>query len=425
MLLALDTENSDLVQGANERGTALDKGSEAPAALGGSPAFDETIYVTRARSPQPEVLRALVDGVLQRNWFTNHGELVQELEARLQTTLDVEWCRLTSSGTVGLLLALRSLDLTGSVITTPFTFPATVHALEWCGLTPVFCDVDPRTYNLDPAVAEKLIDARTSALLPVHVFGNPCDVGAIAELARRHDLRVIYDAAHAFGVVHRDRPIGRFGDLSVFSLHATKLFHTGEGGVITGPDGSRARQISLLRNFGIVSEDRVDGYGINGKLSELHAAVGLSLLDGTAEEIRERGHQTETYIEGLSPIPGIRFQSRTEETIPNHSYFPVEIDEDAFGLTRDELCVALRLENIHARKYFFPLCSENRCYADLPTAAPDRIPNAHRLARSILTLPLYGRLGLPAVERIVDRIGLIRSRAADVRQALRSTSLER
>ncbi|MDX2169324.1 MAG: DegT/DnrJ/EryC1/StrS family aminotransferase [Deltaproteobacteria bacterium] len=378
--------------------------------------------MTRPRVPDRRAFAAELDAVLAARWFTNDGALVRRLERLLRERLGVGFCAAFCNGTVALQVALRSLALRGEVITTPFTFPATVHAIEWNGLTPVFCDVDPDTYNLDPQRAAELITPQTSALLPVHVFGNPCDVLAIERLAAQRGLRVVYDAAHAFGVSHQGRPIGHWGDLSVLSFHATKLFHTAEGGAVVGADAERAGAIALLRNFGIVNEDEVRGVGLNGKLSELHAALGLSLFGLIDEEIAARGRLVARYRAGLAGVPGLRQQRGAPATEPNHAYFSVEVEPSEFGLTRDELHAALRAEQVIARKYFHPLCSDNDAYRHLPSARPCVLPNATRLATRILCLPLYGELAAADVDAIVDAIRALHASAPRVRAALRAGS---
>jgi dTDP-4-amino-4,6-dideoxygalactose transaminase len=372
--------------------------------------------------PDRERFGALLDGILAARWFTNDGAVVRELESRLQPWLGGAFCTACGNGTVALQLALRSLELSGEVLTTPFTFPATVHAIEWNGLTPVFCDVDPDTYNLDPASAAANITERTTAILAVHVFGNPCDVEALAALAAARGLRVIYDAAHAFGVGHRGRPIGAWGDLSVFSFHATKLFHTAEGGAVVGPQAELATALRLLRNFGIVNEDEVRGVGLNGKLSELHAALGLALLDAMEAEIAARKELAARYGAVLATVPGLAAQRSAPETRRNHAYHAIAVDADGFGLTRDELHAALVAEGIMARKYFWPLCSHNPAYRRLPSADGDRIPNAERLASRILCLPMYGELAAADVDRIAECIAAIHAAAPRVRRALSRSS---
>ncbi len=391
----------------------------APAVLGGAPLFADRRYVARPRIPDRQRFGALLDGIFAARWFTNDGEMVRGLETRLQQWLGGSFCAACCNGTIALQVALRSLDLAGEVITTPFTFPATVHAIEWNRLTPVFCDIDPATYTLDPASVEASVSARTSALLPVHLFGNPCDVAALGDVAARHGLRVIYDAGHAFGVWHRGRPIGGWGDLAVFSFHATKLFHTAEGGAVVGGDAALATTVRLLRNFGIVNAEEVRGVGLNGKLSELHAALGLALLDAIEEEIAARARLTARYDTLLASIDGVRGQRMAPDTRRNYAYYPIEVDPDGFGLSRDELHAALCAEGIVARKYFWPLCSANAAYRRLPSAQPGHLPHAERIAARVLCLPLYGELAAADVDAIGECIGTLQRTAPRVRAALR------
>ncbi len=390
-----------------------------PAVLGGDALFSSPVYVTRPRLPDRAALDRHIDTIYATGRLTNNGPLVRKLEARLAHKLDAGFCAAFCNGTVALQVALRALDLSGEVITTPFTFPATVNAIEWNGLSPVFCDIDPDTWNLDVTKVSELVTERTGAILPVHVFGNPCDVGQLDELSRRHGLRVIYDAAHAFAVRCNGRPIGGWGDLSILSFHATKLFHTCEGGAVIAAGDARAARVRLLRNFGIVGEEEVQGVGLNGKLSELHAAVGLEVLDHVDQEIAERGALDARYREMLSGLEGLRFQKIADGTEPNYAYFTVHIDEASFGLSRDEVHEALRAENIVSRKYFFPLCSANDSYRQLPSAQPARLPHAHRVANGVLCLPLYGDLPADDVEKICECLRDIRASAADIRRRAR------
>jgi dTDP-4-amino-4,6-dideoxygalactose transaminase len=388
------------------------------AIVGGDRLFSDPIYVARPRVPDTTLFGDLLARVFNSHWFTNDGPLLKQLEEQLRLRLGVEFCAAFCNGTIALQVALRSLDLSGEVITTPFTFPATVHAIEWNGLTPVFCDVDSETYNLDPARAAELVTSRTSTIVPVHVFGEPCDVIGIQQLAEEKGLKVVYDAAHAFGVSYQGKPIGCWGDLSILSFHATKLFHTCEGGAVVGTRNSQFRSLALLRNFGIVDEDKVRGVGLNGKMSELHAAMGLCLLDLVDREIEARGRLAARYRAGLSAVEGLTFQRVAAETTPNYAYQTLEVDPERFGLTRDELHLALRAENIITRRYFHPLCSENESYRHLPSAQPWRLPNAHRLAARILCLPLYGDLTVDEVDAIVDCIIAVKKAAPRVRSAL-------
>jgi dTDP-4-amino-4,6-dideoxygalactose transaminase len=350
--------------------------------------------------------------------LTNAGPLTVELEARLKKRLDVAFCAAFCNGTTALLTALRALAIDGEVITTPFTFPATPHCIEWNRLRPVFCDIDPETYNIDPAAVEAVIGPETSAILPVHVFGNPCDTDALQEIADRHGLSLLYDAAHAFGVTYRGTPIGRFGDLSALSFHATKVFHTAEGGAVVSGNDSLREQLALLRNFGIVDENRVQGVGLNGKLSELHAALGLLVLGEIDSEIERRGALSALYRGRLGEVPGIRFQRFAEGTGRNFFNFSIEIDPDEFGLSRDQVHKGLTPEGIVSRKYFHPLCSENECYRGLPSAAIEGLANANRVSHRILSLPLHGGLDEAHVDGVCDALIGLRNHADAARRAL-------
>lgn len=402
---------------AGYRTTVL-RHKRTPAVLGGAPAFSAPIYVTRPRLPNESDLFDLIRGLLRSRWLTNDGALVRALEERLRSRLGAGFCAAICNGTTALQVALRSLGIDGEVITTPFTFPATVHAITWMGLTPVFCDIDPASYNIDADAIDAAATGRSRAVLPVHVFGNPCDVNAIERVTARHGLRTVYDCAHAFGVSYRGRPITDWGDLSILSLHATKLFHTVEGGAIVGRTAALLERVALLRNFGIVNEEEVRGIGINGKLSELHAAMGLAMLPSIDDEIAQRRQLTERYLQRIDGIPGIRLQRFPVDMVRNYAYFTIEVDTDAFGLSRDQLHKALRAENIMVRKYFSPLASANHTYRDLPTADPSYLPNAHRLSTRILSLPLYGDLQLDDVDRIIDAVLALQAAASGVRRTV-------
>ncbi|MBW2697986.1 MAG: DegT/DnrJ/EryC1/StrS family aminotransferase [Deltaproteobacteria bacterium] len=391
--------------------------SRRPAILGGKSVFEEEIFVTRPIIPDREAYWLAASEIFDSAWLTNNGPTLLKLEESLMRRLDVAFCSSFSSGTAALLTALRALDLRQQVITTPFTFPATVHCIEWNGLEPVFCDIDPETYNLDPARVAEAIGSETSALLPVHVFGNPCDVEAFAALREKFDLKLIYDAAHAFGVRIGDRSIGTFGDVSALSFHATKVFHTAEGGALVSGDSRLLEQIRLLRNFGIVDENKVSGIGLNGKLSELHAALGLQTLKKIDQETASRRDRVARYVERFQAIEGLRLQRFHPGTERNYFNFTLQVDTSSFGLSRDQVHRALRAEKIVSRKYFSPLCSDNECYRHLPSALPENLPVATRLAGRILSLPLYGSLPLDAVDAIADALLNLRTHARGVASA--------
>lgn len=367
--------------------------SSVPAALIEQYRLAEPILVTRPTMPPIEKYCESVQAIWDSRWLTNNGVFHQEFERRLAAYLDIEHISIFCNGTIALLVALQTLRINeGEVITTPFTFPATAHVLYWNRLRPVFCDIDDETLNLDPARIERLISPDTKAIMPVHVFGVPCDIEAIQEIADRHGLYVIYDAAHAFGVRYKGRPIVEAGDLSVLSFHATKLFSSIEGGAIVTKTAGEKKRVDFLKNFGFADEETVIGPGINGKMNEFQAAFGLLQLDMIGEAIATRARLTAVYREGLSGVPGIRLQNDRPGVEHNYAYFPVRIDETEYGMNRDALHAALKEFNIFARKYFYPLCTQFPCYSTLPSAASSNLPVAEHATKQILCLPIYGTL---------------------------------
>ncbi|HNR34197.1 MAG TPA: DegT/DnrJ/EryC1/StrS family aminotransferase [Candidatus Hydrogenedentes bacterium] len=365
--------------------------------------FPEPIYVTRpSLPPLAEYARAL-EPAWERRWLTNEGCLHQRLERALCAYLGVEHLSLFCNATIALMAALELYGLhEGEVVTTPFTFPATTHVLRWQRLDIVFADIDADTCNLDPSRVEERITPRTRAIMPVHVYGTPCDVERFDALAAKYHVRVIYDAAHAFGVRLNGQSALRHGDASVLSFHATKLFTTGEGGALAVPDAERHRQAYLIKNFGIAGEESVEGPGINGKMSELQAALGLVQLEQADEEIARRRVLSQCYRRMLADIPGVCLFGERPGVQPNHAYFPVRINAEAYGAGRDALHDVFRRCNVHVRKYFYPLCSHFACYAGLPSADPAGLPNAERAAREILCLPIHGTLSVESVETIAS-----------------------
>lgn len=394
------------------------RGTRKPALLGGDPMFPVLLSVSRALAPDPAVFSRWANHIFHYRCFSNDGPAVRKLEELLAERMGTGFCVAFCNGTAALQAALLCLDLVGEVITTPFTFPATVHAIELTHLEPVFCDVDPDAWNLDPECCAELVSARTAGLLPVHVFGNPCDVDAFDDLATSRDLRVLYDAAHAFDVELGGRSVVSFGDCSVLSFHASKIFHTGEGGAVLGQDPALRERLRHFRNFGILGEAKVHGVGFNGKMSELNAALGLALLGKMDDEIRDRARLAELYEVLLREVEGVHFQRIAKETRHNRSYFPIKIDAEAFGLTRDAVHVAMWAENVITRRYFSPLCSENECYRELPSAHPELLQNAHRLASQVLCLPLFGELGEDGVERCARALLDLQAAAPEVRRAV-------
>ncbi len=374
--------------------------------------FPEPVYVTRPTMPELEDFQQSLRRIWASKRLTNAGDFHRELEERLAEYLGVEHLSLFCNGTIALLVALQLLRInSGEVITTPFTFPATAHVLYWNRIRPVFCDVEPGTFNLDPARVEELISPDTKAILGVHVYGNPCDVDALQAIADRHGLHVIYDAAHAFGARFRGRSLAGYGDVSMLSFHATKLFSTLEGGALVLATAAQKERTDFLKNFGIAGEETVIGPGINGKMNELQAAYGLLQLQLTDREIADRGALARTYRDRLAAVPGIDCLPRVAEVEENYAYFPVLIDEAVFGMSRDELHRTLKEFNVVTRKYFFPLCSTYSCYSASTSARPENLPVAHKVASRILCLPIYGGLGVEAVEAICEILAGLRTDA--------------
>ena len=366
--------------------------------------FAEPVYVTRPLLPPLSEYQRLLEEVWASGWLANGGGQHQALEKELGAWLGTSHLSLFNNGTLALIVACQALRLSGEVITTPFTFPATPHVLSWNGITPVFADIDPDTLCIDPAQVESLIGSRTSAILGVHVYGQPCDVGAFDTLARTYGLRLVYDGAHAFGSKIDDRPIAAFGDATMFSFHATKLFHTAEGGALAVNDADLKKRVELLKNFGIKNENEVVMPGINGKMSELQAALGRIVLRHVGAERARRQVLRQRYHERLDGLPGLRLQRVPANITDSLQYLVMRVQQAEVGCDRDTLHERLKRFNIVTRKYFHPLCSQYSCYSQLPTASPAHLPNAYRIAGEVLCLPLYGALSESDVDRICDAI---------------------
>ncbi|MGA1791378.1 MAG: DegT/DnrJ/EryC1/StrS family aminotransferase [bacterium] len=368
-------------------------------------AIPDPIYVTRPRMPKLSDYQSYLEKIWETCWLTNDGPFHLQFERRLKEYLKVAHLNIFTNGTIALLVALHALRInSGEVITTPFTFPATAHVLYWNRIQPVFCDIDEKTFNMDPSRIEQLIGPDTKAILPVHVYGTPCDVEALQAIADRHGLLLIYDAAHAFGVRIGDRSILEYGDISALSFHATKLFTSIEGGALVTKSVQMRDRIQYLRNFGIADETTVIGPGINGKMSEFQAGFGILQLEIVDQEIEDRCRLTQLYREILKGVPGITFLKDMPNVRSNYSYFPILVDPDIYGMDRDELCDLLRQCNIFPRKYFYPLCSDYSCYSSLPSSQPGNLPVAKRLANQVLCLPLYGKLDRAVVEIVCSII---------------------
>lgn len=362
---------------------------------------DPPIYVTQPFLPPLAEFMPYLEQIWDRKHITNGGPFHQQLEAELAAYLGVQHLALFTNGTLGLLTALQALRVTGEVITTPYSFAATAHSVLWNGLKPVFADIDPHTCNLDPDSIEAAITPQTTAIMPVHCYGRPCDVERIQKIADTYGLKVIYDAAHAFGVQYKGQSLLNWGDLSVLSFHATKVYSTIEGGAIICPDAKTKQRIDYLKNFGIADEVTVMAAGINGKMNEVQAAFGLMQLRHVDDCIARRGEIARLYTQQLAGLPGIRVPDEALHTVPNHSYFPIFIGPE-HPLSRDAVYDRLRQHGIHARRYFYPLLSDMPMYRGLPSAAKDHLPVAHEIAAQVLCLPIYPALSDADVLRVVD-----------------------
>jgi dTDP-4-amino-4,6-dideoxygalactose transaminase len=361
------------------------------------------IYVTQPFLPPLEEFIPYLEQIWTNKILTNGGPFHQQLEKALCEYLEVKHLALFSNGTLGLVTALQALRVTGEVITTPYSFVATAHSLLWNGIKPIFVDVDPSTLNLDPAKIEAAITPHTTAIMPVHCYGHPCDVDAIQKIADNYNLKVIYDAAHAFAVQDSGGSVLRHGDLSVLSFHATKAFNTFEGGAIVCPDAKTKQRIDQLKNFGFVDESTVVAPGINGKMSEINAAFGLLQLQHIDAALAQRRGIDAAYREGLRHVPGIRCLQDAGEQVANYSYFPILVEAD-YPLARDELYQKLKDNNIHARRYFYPLISDFPMYRGMPSANGENLPAATAAAQKVLCLPIYPGLTPEDLQRVINTV---------------------
>jgi dTDP-4-amino-4,6-dideoxygalactose transaminase len=361
------------------------------------------IYVTQPHLPQLEEFYPYLEQIWENKILTNGGPFHQQLEAALCKYLGVEHLALFANATIALVTALQALRIRGEVITTPYSFVATAHSLLWNGIKPVFVDVDPETLNLDPERIEAAITPETTAIMPVHCYGHPCDVTAIQKIADNYNLKVIYDAAHAFGVEDRHGSVLKYGDLSVLSFHATKVFNTFEGGAIICPDAKTKQRIDHLKNFGFVDEVTVVAAGINGKMSEINAAFGMLQLQQIDGAIARRKEIDARYRALLAGVKGIHCLGDAGETVANYSYFPILVGAD-YPLTRDALYQKLKEHNIFARRYFYPLITDFPMYRGLASARRENLPVASAAAQKVLCLPIYPALGAADLERVASLI---------------------
>ncbi len=361
--------------------------AENLAILGGPKAFDERLHIGRPEVGDRDRMVQLFNEVLDRRRLTNRGPLVQELEARLAEMLEVKHVIVTCNGTLALEITERALGLEGEVIVPSFTFVATPHSLRWQGITPVFCDIDPQTHNIDPSRVEALITPRTTGILGVHLWGRPCDVESLEAIADRHGLKLLFDAAHAFGCSHQGRMIGGFGEAEVFSFQATKFFNTLEGGAVATNDDALATRVCRMKDFGFAGVDTVVSVGTNAKMSEISAAMGLGGLDSLDRVLDANRVNFETYRRHLASIPGVVLIDYDTQERNNFQYIVIEVDSDQTGLTRDQLITVLHAENIRARRYFWPGCHRMEPYASEQPDAGERLPGTEAVAAGVITLP--------------------------------------
>lgn len=360
------------------------------------------IPVTKPYLPPLEEFSEYLENIWKSEIITNNGPYHQQLEAELCEKLGVEYISLFNNGTIALITALKALDIQGEVITTPFSFVATAHSLVWNGIEPVFCDIEKNGFNIDAQKIESLITENTTAIMPVHCYGKPCDVDKIHEIAERHGLKVVYDAAHAFAVSKGDRSVLNFGDLSVLSFHATKVFNTFEGGAVICHSKEMKAKIDSLKNFGIEDEVTVNNVGINGKLSEINSAFGLLQLKYFEECIERRKAVYEFYNDALNEVAGLELPIGLHDR-GNYSYYPLRV-LPGFPLTRDELYTKLKSKGILSRRYFYPLISDMPMYKDYESAQEKKLPNAHEISNQVLCLPIYPTLRKEELSTIVSEI---------------------
>lgn len=365
---------------------------------------DKVITVTSPLLPKLDEFDALLKEIWNNKWITNNGSFHQRLEKELADYLKVPYVSLFTNGTLPLITALQAMRITGEVITTPYSFVATTHSLWWNGIKPVFVDIDPSTGNIDPEKIEAAITPKTTAIMPVHVYGKPCRTKEIQDIADKYGLKVIYDAAHAFGVEVNGESVLNAGDMSTLSFHATKVYNTIEGGALVMHDEKTKKRIDYLKNFGFAGETEIVAPGINSKMDEIRAAYGLLNLKQVDAAIESRHQTAIRYREALRNVEGITFFDDMPGVKHNYSYFPIFVDAEKYGMTRDELYFNMREKNVLGRRYFYPLISEFSTYRGLDSANPINLPNAHKMANSVICLPMHHALSNEDIERVVNCI---------------------
>ena len=385
---------------------------------GSTPAFPEKLHVGRPNLGDRQRLLDRINDILDRRWLTNRGVYVEELERKIAEMIGVKHCIAMCNGTVALEIAIRAAGLAGEVIVPSFTFIATAHALQWQGITPVFCDIDPQTHNLDPRLVEQMITPRTTGIIGVHVWGRPCDVDALTRIAQRHNLKLLFDAAHAFSCSYKGQMIGGFGDAEVFSFHAAKFFNTFEGGAAVTNDDDLATKMHLMKNFGFRGYDNVIYIGTNGKMNEVSAAMGLTSLESLDEFVAANYRNYKQYQSELTEVPGVHLVSYDESERCNYQYVVLEIDERVTQVNRDQLVEILHAENILARRYFYPGCHQMEPYRSYFPHAGLLLPNTERLVTRVTSLPTGTAVGENEISQICQILRLIVENGTEVWQRM-------
>lgn len=394
------------------------------AVFNGSPLINETLHVGRPNIGNRERFFARINDMLDRHWLTNNGPFVLELEEKLTALLGVKHCIVMTNATIALEICARALGLQGEVVVPSFTFIATAHALQWQGITPVFCDVDPLTHNIDPAKIENLITPRTTGILGVHVWGRASDVEALSAIAHKHHISLMFDAAHAFSCSHQNQMVGGFGEAEVFSFHATKFFNSFEGGAITTNNADLAKIIRQMHNFGFSGMDSVTSIGINGKMSEVSAAMGLTSLESLDEFIQVNHRNYRAYALGLGGIPGLTLIRFDENEKNNYQYIVIEIDDLITRVSRDQIFKILHAENVRARRYFFPGCHQMEPYRSYSPNAGLLLPETEKLTRKVLQLPTGTAVTETDIEKICALLRFIVANGNDIRNRLADQTQE-
>lgn len=389
------------------------------AVFGGKPTFQEKLHVGRPNIGDRQRLLDRINEMLDRKWFSNAGPFVKEFENRVAHFLNIKHCIAMCNGTVALEIAIRALELKGEVIVPSFTFIATAHALQWQEITPVFCDVDPKTHNIDPFCLRRLITPRTTGIIGVHVWGRACDVEALTKLSEQHHLRLLFDASHAFGCSYKGKRIGNFGNAEVFSFHATKFLNAFEGGAVATNDDELASKIRLMKNFGFAGYDNVIYIGTNGKMSEVAAAMGLTGLESVVEFVNVNRRNYETYRGELNGLPGVNMVVYDETVENNYQHIVLEINESHTHITRDELVEVLHAENVLARRYFYPGCHRMEPYRSYFPNAGLLLPETEKLTEQVLVLPTGTAINPEDIRKVCQIIRLVTENGRETSERLR------